>query len=123
MKDINMNFFLAVASAFLNFATWSGRASRSEFWYFQLLMLICYIPIYVFDREVGATTLFAFILIFMLPNISVTVRRLHDTNRSGWWYWIIMVPVIGVLIFYGLMCWPGDANRNDYGENPLMREW
>ena len=121
--DIGMNIFDAIASAFLNSVTWAGRASRSEFWYFYLVMWICYIPIYIFGREVGAAAILAFAAIFMLPSISVTVRRLHDTNRSGWWFWIVMIPLVGPLIYLGLMCWPGDAHRNDYGDDPLMRGW
>ena len=59
------------------------------------------------------------LLLIGLPGLSVMVRRLHDTNRSGWWYFISFVPVIGGIWLLVLMCLPGTEGRNDHGPDPL----
>ncbi|KAF1014009.1 MAG: Inner membrane protein YhaH [Stenotrophomonas maltophilia] len=105
------------------YAQFSGRASRSEFWLFQLFIMIVSIPLYVLGFIAGytdsqalalASTCLSVVmwLTFVLPSLAVTVRRLHDTDRSGWWLLLGLVPIVGVvlLVFAVLPSTPG-GNR------------
>ena len=85
-----------------NYTNFSGRARRKEYWYFLLvqtgLMIIAMIlDTIIFDTGVGLFYIVAGLGLF-LPNIAVTIRRLHDTNRSGWWILISFVPLLGILL-------------------------
>jgi len=71
-----------------------------------------------FPNTRGALIGVTYIGIF-LPSLSVAVRRLHDTNHSGWWYWIALVPIIGGLVLFVFMCMRGTDGLNDYGLDPL----
>lgn len=127
-----MTFAAAIRNAFSHYATFTGRASRSEFWKFALfvavVVVVLYLPLIVTGGQTGEPTsgLNAFVLvsllavgIFMLvtvlPYLSVLVRRLHDTNRSGWWYWIALVPFVGGLILLVLLALPGTPADNRFG--------
>ena len=98
-----MGFMDAVKNVLLNnYFSFNGRASRSEYWWWILAQFIMVIPLsfldgMVFGWEYSDPTWFSniFILAMILPNISVLVRRLHDTGRSGWWYFIALVPCVG----------------------------
>lgn len=114
-----MNFIEAIQSGFSKYVTWQGRASRSEYWYFQLFFVICVLLAVLVGGDAGAIVFVILYLAIFLPYISVMVRRLHDTNHSGWWYWISLVPVIGAIILLVFTCSRGDAFTNDYGEDPL----
>ena len=85
-----------------NYTNFSGRARRKEYWYFMLvyfavIIIAAIIDSIIFDTPVGLFYGVAALGLF-LPTISVMVRRLHDTSRSGWWYWLCLVPVIGLLL-------------------------
>ena len=124
-----MGFGEAIKTAFAKFATFEGRASRSEFWWFWLFVTIITAIPYALIFTVlpdegedlgGAFWLWTFLvvilaLIFVIPYISVTVRRLHDTDRSGWWYWISLVPCIGGLWLLILLILPGTPGQNRFG--------
>ena len=140
-----MSFMDAVKSCFGKYATFSGRAPRSEFWYFVLFYLIVAIVLSYVDsaifgpREVvmmSATDSFEtgmsfsmawqpqpitgiFMLAMLLPSLSVQVRRLHDTNRSGWWWWINLIPLIGAIVLLVFFIGKGTDGDNDYGPDPL----
>lgn len=103
------------------YAQFSGRASRSEFWWFQLFIVIISIPLYVlsfYAGYTGSSTLALVVsglsvvlwLVFVLPCLAATVRRLHDTDRSGWWVLLAFVPFVSlaVLVFLLLPSSPGD---------------
>nr|WP_049456301.1 DUF805 domain-containing protein [Stenotrophomonas maltophilia] len=103
------------------YAQFSGRASRSEFWWFQLFIVIVSIPLYVlsfYAGYTGSSTLALVVsglsvvlwLVFVLPCLAATVRRLHDTDRSGWWVLLAFVPFVSlaVLVFLLLPSSPGD---------------
>ncbi|HEL3781530.1 TPA: DUF805 domain-containing protein [Stenotrophomonas maltophilia] len=103
------------------YAQFSGRASRSEFWWFQLFIVIISIPLYVlsfYAGYTGSSTLALVVsglsvvlwLVFVLPCLAATVRRLHDTDRSGWWVLLAFVPFVSlaVLVFLVLPSSPGD---------------
>ena len=116
-----MTFGQSVASVFSKYASMQGRASRSEYWYWYLFnVLVMLIPTIWYSVEVGnkqlgfGTVLFAiFSLALLIPNITVEVRRLHDTNRSGGWWWIRLVPFAGSIIVLVFMLMPSvnEGNR------------
>ena len=85
-----------------NYTNFSGRARRKEFWYFNLAQFILLIIASVLDSVIfsSETSLFYFLVALglFLPSISVGIRRLHDTSRSGWWLFISLVPLIGTII-------------------------
>ena len=123
-----MSFGQAVSSVLLyKYATFSGRARRSEYWWWYLFVVIVYIVAGVLDRAVGLTysdlTLgggwIATIagIVFLIPNLAVAVRRLHDTGRTGWWLLIGLVPLIGwIVLLYFLVL--DSENDNAYGPYP-----
>lgn len=140
-----MSFMDSITTCFGKYATFKGRASRSEFWYFALFVWVSIIVLSFVDsaifgpREVvmmSASDSLAtgmsfdmswqpqpitaiFMLATLLPNISVMVRRLHDTARSGWWYWIILIPLIGFIVLLVFFVGKGTDGDNDYGPDPL----
>jgi uncharacterized membrane protein YhaH (DUF805 family) len=119
-----MKWFLDVLKN--KYATFDGRARRSEYWYFVLFYILILIALTLVDGLVGTLNEEAGIGLFsglfalgtMVPGLAVTVRRLHDTDRSGWWVLIGIVPIIGdiaLLVFAAQDSQPG-ANR--FGPNP-----
>ncbi|HIE1101898.1 MULTISPECIES: DUF805 domain-containing protein [Stenotrophomonas] len=107
------------------YTQFSGRASRSEFWWFQLFVLILFLPVMVLGylgALNGSNTLsllsgglnIVLSLGLFLPMISVAVRRLHDTDRSGWWYLLAFIPIIG-LVMLVFMLLPGTPGDNRFG--------
>ena len=121
-----MGFMDAVKNVLLNnYFSFNGRASRSEYWWWILAQFIMVIPLsfldgMVFGWEYSDPTWFSniFILAMILPNISVLVRRLHDTGRSGWWYWILLVPCVGFIVLIVFLAQDGEPHPNAYGEVP-----
>jgi len=122
-----MDFWSAVKTCFKKYATFEGRASRSEFWYFTLFtMLVNAALMIVF----GSHTVFAdlFSLVALLPSIAVSVRRLHDTDRSGWWWWLWLLPVVGWILLIVWYCTKGTAavnytdGENRFGKDPLKAD-
>ena len=96
-----MTFSEAISSGFRNYVGFSGRASRSEFWYWILFTVLVSIALTIIDLGILGTSSnvnpFSSIwsLITFLPSLAIGVRRLHDTDRSGWWWLIAFIPVIG----------------------------
>lgn len=118
-----MDMSTAVKTVFSKYVTFSGRASRPEFWWWVLFTIIVSIIAYAIDGFLGfhakmtSTGPLSGILslALLLPGIAVTVRRLHDTGRSGWWYFIVLIPLIGALILLYWMIKPGDPGQNRFG--------
>jgi uncharacterized membrane protein YhaH (DUF805 family) len=115
-----MTFFQSVRSALTKYATFSGRACRSEFWWFLLFSVLVGAVATVFDmvlgtwsseREIGAIEFLARMAL-LLPSTAVAIRRLHDVGWSGWWLLTIVLPVFMAFV-------KGDDGQNDYGPNPL----
>jgi len=107
------------------YSQFNGRASRSEFWWFQLFIVIVSIPLYVlsfYAGYTGSSTLallstglsVALWLAVIVPLIAVTVRRLHDTDRSGWWCLLMLVPFVGLVVLVFLLL-PGMPGGNRFG--------
>lgn len=110
----------AITACFGRYATFSGRANRAEFWYFQLFLLLtgivtAIIDVIAFGANGGALVNPLFSLAVILPNLAVGARRLHDTGRTGWWWLIVLVPVIGAIVLIVFWCQRGTAGRNRFG--------
>jgi uncharacterized membrane protein YhaH (DUF805 family) len=118
-----MSWFLAVLK---KYAVFSGRAQRAEYWYFFLFYLLIHIALVVVDRVTGSFNseagmgLFGgvFALAMLLPSLAVSVRRLHDTDRSGWWLLIAFVPLIGGIVLLIFAVQDGTPGDNRFGSNP-----
>ncbi|MBT3482597.1 MAG: DUF805 domain-containing protein [Opitutales bacterium] len=102
------------------YATFSGRASRSEYWMFVLFNLIFAIVAIVLDRVAGTDGIIysVYVLGILLPSMGVAIRRLHDTNRSGWRILMSLIPLIGGILLIVWVCQDSDAGDNQYGANP-----
>lgn len=108
------SFLAAVDSFFQKFADFGGRASRTEFGWCTLFMFVAQILAYLI---LSSWLAFAVILILMVPTLAVTARRLHDTNRSGWWQLLLFVPFLGAIGLCVLLLLP-PAEPNRYGPPP-----
>ncbi len=132
-----MTFMDSIKTCLSKFVTWQGRATRSEYWYFTLFALLCYAAGAVVDNVLGTTFKvlnpqtgleqsmgygYAYMLVglaLVLPSLAVIVRRLHDTDRSGWWYWIALIPLVGLILLLVWFCSRGTEGVNAYGPDPL----
>ena len=122
-----MSFQEAVQTVFSKYATFEGRARRSEYWYFMLFVccvnvVIRILAMIVGDSNVLATVLAGISTVFSLgilvPQIAVAVRRLHDIGRSGWFYLIGLIPLIGWIFMIVWFCTDSQPGDNQYGPNP-----
>ncbi|MEL7456430.1 MAG: DUF805 domain-containing protein [Pseudomonadota bacterium] len=110
----------------LNYTNFSGRARRQEYWYFTLVNVLVNLVMGVIDRVIGSVMQmdnFGFFgviyaLFIMIPSIAVTVRRLHDSGRVGWWALIAFVPIIGILVLLYFLIQDSEEGSNQYGANP-----
>ncbi|MFJ1212892.1 DUF805 domain-containing protein [Burkholderia pyrrocinia] len=123
-----MNFSEAIRSALNQYAKFEGRARRAEYWYFALLSCILSIVSQVIGavgRDAGLVTLLLLGVIFLvslaliIPGIAVSVRRLHDTGRSGWFLLLALIPVVGAILLLVWMCSRGTAGPNRFGADPI----
>jgi uncharacterized membrane protein YhaH (DUF805 family) len=116
-----MSFADAIRSVFSQYVGFTGRARRSEFWYWTLFQIILGVIASILDRAVFDRNNGAFSVVvglaLLLPSLAVAVRRLHDSGRTGWWLLIGLIPVIGtiVLIIFYVQDSQGD---NKYGPSP-----
>jgi uncharacterized membrane protein YhaH (DUF805 family) len=122
------------------YASFSGRARRREYWLFSLFVTLVSVVLFQlsapvgnwadpamgpddlsFGNEIVALALGLFLLLMLLPSLAVTIRRLHDSNRSGWWWFIGLLPVVGgiVLLIFYLM--DGTEGPNRFGADPKGR--
>lgn len=118
-----MNWYLKVLRQYADF---NGRARRKEFWMFFLFNLIFSVAAMILDNvlgiaweKIGYGPLYVIYgLAVFLPNLAVTVRRLHDVGKSGWWIFISLIPLIGAIWLLVLMVTDGNPGNNEYGPNP-----
>ncbi len=118
-----MSFGESVSTCLSKYVVWQGRAGRSEYWWFVLAYGLAGFVLAMLGSAISsAFTVLAVIvwLAGLLPMISVTVRRLHDTGRNGAWYWISLVPFVGGLILLIFVLLPSDPGPNGYGPPPTL---
>ena len=117
-----MNFFQSIETCLKKYFYFSGRASRSEFWYFFLFIVLGGIFTTgldaIFQLEESSSINSWFALLTLIPSFSVQCRRLHDINRSGWWI-LIWLTVIGIFLLIYWHIKKGVPKKNKYGEIPL----
>jgi uncharacterized membrane protein YhaH (DUF805 family) len=114
-----MGFGEAIQSGFRHYVTFSGRAPRSEFWYWQLFAVIVSIVANVIDTAIGLPLVSVIVSLgLLLPGIAVGVRRLHDIDRTGWWL-LLVFTIIGTILLIVWACFEGTAGSNSYGPDPL----
>jgi len=115
-----MDFMTAVKTCIDKYFTIEGRAARSEYWWFYLFNIILLIVASVLDGMIGLP-LFSLVVTLGLiaPGICVSIRRMHDKDKSGWWLLIGFVPIVGFLYILYLFVTPGTSGDNDFGPDPL----
>jgi len=120
-----MKYYLEVLK---KYAIFSGRARRSEYWYFVLFNLIFMLVAMGLDNLLGTTIsvlpygyfYFALAIAMLIPGLAVFVRRMHDIGKSGWWYFIAFIPFVGAIWLLVLCCTEGVNGDNEYGADPKL---
>jgi uncharacterized membrane protein YhaH (DUF805 family) len=109
-----------------NYAGFSGRARRTEYWMFTLFNIIIGGVLYAIYAATGSSIfMILYVLYFVavfVPSLAVGVRRLHDTNRTGWWLLLGFVPFVGGIVLIVFCALEGDRGANQYGEDPKALE-
>lgn len=119
-----MTFTQAIASGFSKYVTLSGRAARSEFWYWTLFVFVCSLSLGMLDGAIFPLELWGplgtvFGIVTFLPGIAVSVRRLHDLEKSGYWLFLMLLPIIGWIVLFVWDIRRGIDGGNRFGEDPL----
>lgn len=109
-----MNFQESIQICFQKFADFNGRAKRPEFWWF---VLFCFLVALALDM-ISSSISGIFSLVTLIPSLAVGSRRLHDTNKSGWFQLLLLIPILGWIAIIYLQAQPGDTETNQYGETP-----
>lgn len=105
----------SVISCFNKYFDFETRSSRKEFWYWQLFRILMFLSI-TFIESLGLSgLLFISNFIFLIPEVAVSIRRLHDINKSGWWI-LLTITIIGIIPLTYFYCIKGDDGVNDYGQ-------
>ncbi|HEY3917094.1 MAG TPA: DUF805 domain-containing protein [Stellaceae bacterium] len=113
-----MNFFDAIKTCFTKYADFTGRAARPEYWWFFLFCIIVQLCL----RVLWMPLEIVFGIAILLPALAVGARRLHDTDRSGWWLLIDFVPVVGWIVLLVWFCQKSEPVANRFGPPPLPQE-
>ena len=118
-----MTFGLAISSGFQNYVNFSTRASRSEFWFWTLFAVLASIAAGTIDRVLFPDAITSPVhslvgLALFLPGMAVSIRRLHDLDRTGWWF-LVAFTVIGIILLIIWNCMPGTPGPNRFGPDPL----
>ncbi|MFY8107869.1 MAG: DUF805 domain-containing protein [Bacteroidia bacterium] len=112
--------------AFNNFSNFNGRARRKEYWMYLLFNLIFALVAIILDNAFGlafesigyGVIYLLYSLITFIPSLSVSVRRLHDKSKSGWYLLLAIIPIIGGIVLLFILAADGDPGENEYGMNP-----
>jgi uncharacterized membrane protein YhaH (DUF805 family) len=112
-----MNWYLEVLK---KYAVFTGRAHRTEYWMFFLFNIIIGIVLGIIEGIFGGPGILGALygLAVLVPGIAVGVRRLHDTNRTGWWLLIGLIPIIGIIVLIVFFVQDSQPGENQYGPNP-----
>jgi uncharacterized membrane protein YhaH (DUF805 family) len=108
------------------YAVFTGRARRTEYWMFTLFSVIIALVLAVLDYALGLSFMpggtgllgLLYSLAVLLPSLGVSIRRLHDTGRSGWWLLIALVPLVGGIVLIVFLATAGTVGSNSYGPDP-----
>lgn len=113
-----MEWYLKVVKD--NYANFKGRARRKEYWMFFLFNMLFVFVTAVIDFVLGIFPLMyvIYLLAVLIPSLAVFVRRLHDIGKSGWWFFISFIPIIGAIWLLVLLCTDGNPGENSYGPSP-----
>lgn len=113
------------------YADFTGRSRRKEYWMFALFQLIVVlVPMFIIfsisDMTAGPPVLLwvfliAYLLVFLVPSIAVSIRRFHDQDKSGWFYLLSFIPYVGGIIVFVFMCLEGTSGPNRFGDDPKGR--
>ena len=109
-----MNFVESIQSGFRNYTNFHGRAPRSEYWYFHLFVFLA-----TMASVLTGPLLIGVMLVLLIPTLAVNIRRLHDIDRSGWWIFIVWIPLVGAIILLVWHCERGTDGFNRFGPDPL----
>jgi uncharacterized membrane protein YhaH (DUF805 family) len=111
-----MNWYI---EAWKKYAVFGGRSGRKEYWYFVLFHILVYILLSIIagiiGGKIGGSLLSLYTVAVSIPGLAATVRRLHDTNRSGWWILISLVPFVGGIVILVFLAQESHAVENQYG--------
>ena len=117
-----MTFSESISTCFKKYFVIQGRASKSEFWWLQLVWFACFLIPLIFEGSQPVEYFFiGIVVIIFIPLFTVGIRRLHDTGKSGFYYFWSLVPFVGSLIVLAFMLGDGTKGRNQYGDNPLKK--
>ena len=103
-----MTFQDSVKVCFSKYADFAGRATRSEYWWFFLFILLVNLGLSLFSNALSGL----FSLATVVPSIAAAARRLHDTNRSGWWQLIVFLPVVGMVVLIVFLAQDGKSETS-----------
>ena len=120
-----MNWYLGVLKKYAEFG---GQAQKAEYWFFFLFTILVSVVLGIIDRitgsfmpQVGMGLLgVLYSLAVFIPTLAVSIRRLHDTGRSGWWLFIGLIPLVGVIVLIIFMVQDSNPGENQYGPNPKL---
>jgi uncharacterized membrane protein YhaH (DUF805 family) len=118
-----MGFGEAISSGFSNYVTFSGRASRSEYWFWTLFATLVSGAAGIIDAGIAASTGYSpfstiVSVALFLPGLAVSARRLHDLDRTAWWL-LILLTIIGAILLLVWDCMKGTDGPNRFGPDPL----
>ena len=111
-----MNFTQSIQTCYKKFFDFSGRASKSEYWWFWLYNIILYLLQFVFQGDL-ALLISLIVIANIIPSVAAGVRRIHDSNKSGWNLLIGLIPLIGLWVFV-LLAQDGSKGKNSFGPKP-----
>jgi uncharacterized membrane protein YhaH (DUF805 family) len=115
-----MGFGQAISAGFSNCVNFRDRACRSEYWYWILFTVIVSIVASIIDSMLDIQLVTGiFQLVTLLPNLAIAVRRLHDTDRTGWWILLAFIPVIGFIVLLIWFIAKGTDGPNRFGPDPI----
>lgn len=120
-SGVSMNFTDAVKTVLtLKYADFNGRASRSEYWWYVLFAIVASVVLGIVDSIIGISLLgIVFSLATLIPGLAVSVRRLHDKDKSGWWILIALIPLLGGLLLLYWCATEGTPGDNQFGAVPV----
>jgi len=132
ITKLKMNYYTHALTQ--RYADFSSRSTRSEYWFFSLFNMLASFLVGMVDGFAGTINFESqfytgmgtlgniYVLLVFIPGLAVTVRRLHDTGKSGWAFFIVLIPIIGSIFLLVWMCTDSTHGSNRFGENPKSQD-